>query len=169
MSTLTLKPIGYIRSEHQSPENTPIQPVFARGCAGRVELLPQYIDGLKSIEGFSHIYLLYWLHKANPAELIVKPFLQDCEHGIFATRFPHRPNPIGMSIVRFVKKEGATVWVNDVDILDGTPLLDIKPYSTSFDCFPGSRNGWYSDIDQETAQKLGKRGYINDFKKDIEQ
>jgi tRNA (adenine37-N6)-methyltransferase len=168
VSALTLNPIGYIRSEHQILENTPIQPVFARGCTGRVELLPEYVDGLKSIEGFSHIYLLYWLHKAKPAEMIVKPFLQDCEHGIFATRFPHRPNPIGMSIVRFVKKEGAIVYVNDVDILDGTPLLDIKPYSTAFDCFPGSRNGWYSNVDPEDAQKLGKRGYDNFDKKDTE-
>jgi tRNA (adenine37-N6)-methyltransferase len=159
MNEFTFKPIGYIRSEHHILEKTPIQPVFARECTGRIELLPEYVDGLESIDGFSHIYLLYWLHKAKPAQMIVKPYLQDCEHGIFATRFPNRPNPIGMSIVRFVKMEGATIWVNDVDILDGTPLLDIKPYTKSFDCFPGCKNGWYSDIDPETAQRRGKRGY----------
>lgn len=159
MNTFNLKPIAFIRSEHKNAEATPIQPVFAGECTGRVELLPEYADGLVDIEGFSHVILIYWLHKATFGSLRVKPFLQDIEHGIFATRSPWRPNPIGISIVRLVKRDGSILNIQGVDILDGTPVLDIKPYSSIFDSFPDARNGWQEGIDKETLEKRGRRGY----------
>ncbi|MBN1127644.1 MAG: tRNA (N6-threonylcarbamoyladenosine(37)-N6)-methyltransferase TrmO [Chitinispirillaceae bacterium] len=160
MNEYVVKPIGHIRSEHQIPEHTPIQPIFCTECRGRIELFPEYAEGLKDIEGFSHIYLLYWLHRASPARMTATPFLEDKEHGIFAIRAPSRPNPIGLSIVRLIEKKGATLHIGGVDILDMTPLLDIKPYMRSVDCFPDARNGWQEKIDAATAQKRGRRGYM---------
>jgi tRNA-Thr(GGU) m(6)t(6)A37 methyltransferase TsaA len=114
---------------------------------------------LQDIEGFSHIILLYWLHKANPEKLLVKPFLEDVTHGIFATRFPQRPNSIGLSIVKLTSRENNVLHLQGVDILDETPIIDIKPYSSKFDCFPDARNGWMDNIVPETAEKRGRRGY----------
>ena len=159
MNTFNIKPIAFVRSEHQNAETTPIQPVFANECIGRVEVLPEYADGLVDIEGFSHIILLYWLHRATFGSLLVKPFLQDVEHGIFATRSPWRPNPIGLSIVRLINCDGSILHIQGVDILDETPVLDIKPYSSIFDCFPDARNGWQEGIDKETLERRGRRGY----------
>lgn len=159
MNTLKLKPIGYIRSEHQCAEATPIQPVFASDCRGRVEILPEYTEGLVDIESFSHVMLIYWLHKAKVGPLLVMPFLQDVKHGVFATRTPGRPNPIGLSIVRLIHREGSILHLQGVDILDGTPVLDIKPYSSIFDCFPDARNGWQEGIEKATLEKRGRRGY----------
>ena len=157
--SIVYQPIGVIRSEHTKPGDTPIQPVYAKGCKGRVEVFPEYVDGLRDVEGFSHIYLVYHLHKAGPAKLVVKPFLQDVEHGIFATRSPWRPNGIGLSIVELIRREGNILHLDRVDILDGTPLLDIKPYTAKFDCIAATRNGWQDEVDDETAQRRGKRGY----------
>lgn len=159
MQALELKQIGRIRSEHHKPEETPIQPVYCPDCEGRVELLPEYADGLIDIEGFSHIILIYWLDRAGPPKLVVKPFLEDREHGIFATRSPWRPNPLGLSIVRLLKIERCCIHIGGVDILDNTPLFDIKPYSSRFDCFPDARNGWQEGIDDATALQRGRRGY----------
>jgi tRNA-Thr(GGU) m(6)t(6)A37 methyltransferase TsaA len=157
--TIVYKPIGVIRSEHTLREKTPIQPIYAKGCRGRAEILPQYADGLRDLDGFSHIYLIFHFHQAASAKLIVKPFLQDVERGVFSTRAPSRPNPIGLSIVELVRREGCVLYLDNVDILDGTPLLDIKPYSARFDCIPNTRNGWQEEIDEETAHKRGRRGY----------
>ncbi len=99
--------------------------------------------------------------------MLVKPFLQDVTHGIFATRAPGRPNPIGISIVRLVSRNGSILNIQGVDILDETPLLDIKPYSSNFDCFPDARNGWQEAVTGEEAAKKGKRGYQNGAGKDI--
>lgn len=159
MSMLYVKPIGFIRSEHKKAEDTPIQPVYAEECKGRVEILPEYEEGLTDIEGFSHIILLYWLHKAGAAKMLVKPFLVDEQHGVFATRSPCRPNPIGLSIVRLIKRDGPILNIEGVDVLDGTPVLDIKPYSSCFDCFPDAHNGWQEAISSEEANRRGKRGY----------
>ena len=153
------KPIGMIRSEHVTAEKTPIQPAYAKGCKGRVELFPEFAEGLSDLDGFSHIYLVYHLHLAGPARLKVKPFLQDIERGVFATRSPHRPNPIGLSIVELVRREGNVLHLDCVDILDGTPLLDIKPYTAKFDRIDATRNGWQDDIDDETARLRGRRDY----------
>jgi len=156
-STVTYRPIGVIRSGHTAAEQTPIQPVYAKGCKGRAEVLPEYEDGLRGLEGFSHIYLVYHFHQAGPAQLSVKPFLQDVEQGVFATRAPARPNAIGLSIVKLIRCEGNVLHLDGVDILDGTPLLDIKPYTARFDRIEGTRNGWQDTVDEETAQSRGKR------------
>lgn len=159
MSKITFQPIGVIHSEHIAAEKTPIQPVYAKGCKGRAEIFPKFAAGLRDLEGFSHIYLLYHLHQAGPPSLIVKPFLQDAERGVFATRSPSRPNPIGLSIVELVRREDNVLYLDGVDMLDGTPLLDIKPYTAKFDCIETARNGWQDEVDEETAQRRGQRGY----------
>lgn len=156
-AVLTLQPIGVIRSPHTVADQTPIQPVFAQGIPGRVEILPQYAAGLADLEGFSHIWLLYWFHRAGPARLTVRPYLQDAEHGVFATRAPTRPNPIGLSLVRLVRREGCILDLEDVDVLDGTPLLDIKPYVPRFDHRADVRIGWLGAVDEHAAQRRGRR------------
>lgn len=152
-------PIGIIHSIHTIPDKTPIQPVYAKGCRGTVEIYPAYIQGLNDLEGFSHIYLIYYLHRAEPMRLIVKPFLQDENRGIFATRAPCRPNPIGFSIVKLLERKGNTLLLEDVDILDQTPLLDIKPYSAKLDRIDNCRSGWQDQVDEKAAQIRGKRSY----------
>ncbi len=139
--------IGVVHSPFTEPAGTPIQ---ASGAAAAdveavVEIYPQYSDGLKDIEGFSHLILLYHLHRVQPAGLLVKPFLENELHGIFATRSPARPNPIGFSVVRLDKVEGRLLRVRGVDMLDQTPVLDIKPYIGQFDCREAERVGWLAD------------------------
>jgi len=158
-SEISYKPIGMIQSEHFILEKIPIQPIYASGCKGSVVIFPEFAEGLRDIEDFSHIYLIYHLHHSGTACLVVKPFLQDLEHGIFATRKNCRPNPIGLSIVELVSREGNVLYINNVDILDGTPLLDIKPYTARFDNIETSRNGWQETVDDATASRRGKRGY----------
>lgn len=159
MTTLSFTPIGVIRSEHADPERTPIQPVYARECKGRAEIDPRYADGLRDIEGFSHLYLLYFFDRAPAGALLVKPFLQDAEHGIFATRSPRRPNAIGLSIVHLLRREGTVLYLEGVDVLDGTPLLDIKPYVARFDRVEATRDGWQEEVDEATALRRGLRGF----------
>ena len=156
---VTYKPIGIIRSPHTKQEDTPIQPVFARGVAGRVELLPEYDEGLRDIEGFSYIYLLYAFDRAKEARLLVVPYLEDTERGVFATRAPCRPNALGMSLVRLLRREGVVLHIEDVDVLDGTPLLDIKPYIGRYDSREDVRSGWQDDVDDTTARERGRRGF----------
>jgi len=155
-----LTPIGMIRSEHRRAEDTPIQPSFADGCAGTVEVFPEYAGGLKDIEGFSHLILLYCFHRAEAPLLVVKPFLEDAEHGVFATRHPRRPNRIGLSIVKLIRRDGNTLFVENVDILDETPLLDIKPFLPRHDAPEGVRAGWQDAVDPELARARGRRGYL---------
>ncbi len=159
IDSFTCVQIGVIHSEHAEARKTPIQPVYAKGCKGRIELFPEYAEGLRDLEGFSHLYLIYQFHRAEPVKLIVKPFLQDVEHGVFATRSPRRPNAIGLSVVRLERRDGNVLHVDGVDILDGTPLLDIKPYTAKFDRFDTERNGWQDEVDGETAQRKGRREY----------
>ena len=156
---VSYEPIGVIRSEHTVAEETPIQPVHAAGSTGRVEVAPSFSDGLRDLEGFSHIYLIYSLHRASAAKLLVKPFLDDVEHGVFATRAPCRPNAIGLSIVQLVRREGNVLYVDGLDVLDGTPLLDIKPYTARFDCIAETRDGWQESIDETSSIERGRRGY----------
>ncbi|HVU34747.1 MAG TPA: tRNA (N6-threonylcarbamoyladenosine(37)-N6)-methyltransferase TrmO [Opitutaceae bacterium] len=155
---MRLRPIGVIRSPHRDPNQTPIQPPFAPGIIGRIELDPEFAAGLDDLTGFSHIYLIYHLDRAGPAKLHVKPFLQDVERGIFATRAPNRPNPIGLSLVRLLGRDGAVLEVEGIDVLDGTPLLDIKPYARRYDAVENPRGGWTEEIDEETAWRRGSRG-----------
>jgi tRNA-Thr(GGU) m(6)t(6)A37 methyltransferase TsaA len=152
-------PIGYIFSDHQDPKKVPIQPVFASGCTGRVEVFPQYEEGLADLDGFSHIHLIYHFHRARPYQAKVVPFLGDTEKGLFATRAPHRPNPIGLSLVKLIGREGNILYVDELDVLNSTPLLDIKPYITRFDYREKTRSGWQDSIDDKTAQLKGRRDF----------
>ena len=139
---LAVQPIGQIRSPFTSRDQTPIQPCRSR-AAGQVELLPKYEAALCGIDGFSHIILLYFFHQAEADyELMVTPFLDDRPKGLFATRYPRRPNAIGLSIVRLVRREGCVLHVEGIDVLDSTPLLDIKPYVPPFDSYPEAAYGW---------------------------
>ncbi len=137
-----MHPIGVLHTPFTEKHQMPIQASRSQ-ATGRVEIFPEFVDGLKDIEELSHIHLLYVLHKANGYELQVKPFLDDRKHGIFATRYPCRPNPIGMSIVRILTCHENILIVEGVDMLDGTPLLDIKPYVPDFDVRTDVRTGWY--------------------------
>ena len=134
--------LGVIHSPFTDAKGTPIQPPAARGIAGTVELFPEYVEGLRDLDGFSHVILLYHFDRARPSPLLVKPFLDEKERGVFATRAPSRPNPIGLSIVRLRRVEGSVLHVEDVDVLDGTPLLDIKPYVPEFDERASAATGW---------------------------
>jgi tRNA-Thr(GGU) m(6)t(6)A37 methyltransferase TsaA len=142
MSEITYQPIGVIHSPFKEPKGTPIQPPGAGGVKGSVEVFAAYVEGLKDLDGFSHIILIYHFHMAKCSSLLVKPFMDDQPHGIFAIRAPSRPNPIGISVVRLVKVEGNILHIKDVDIIDGTPLLDIKPYVPEFDPPEVERRGW---------------------------
>jgi len=161
MSPIDFRPIGVIHTGHVHPDDTPIQPVYAPGCLGKVELFPEYGEGLSDLDGFSHIYLVYHFHQANAAHLKVKPFLDDVERGVFATRTPCRPNAIGLSIVELLFRKDNVLHVRGVDILDGTPLLDIKPYTARFDCIPGTRNGWQDHLDEQAVRnRAGKNNAL---------
>jgi tRNA-Thr(GGU) m(6)t(6)A37 methyltransferase TsaA len=139
-----MKPIGVIRTPFKEMTGTPIQ-ASRSSFLGEIEVFPEYEAGLESIDGLSHLILIYVFHEAlNSAALMVKPFLDDKTHGIFATRFYSRPNPIGISIVQLVQKTGSLLKIQGVDMLDGTPLLDIKPYVPEFDVRSADKLGWYA-------------------------
>lgn len=142
METLTCAPIGVLRTPHTDLADMPIQPSGARGVAGFAEIDPAYTDGLKDLAGFSHLILLYHLHRAPAPAMLARPFLDSVERGVFATRAPCRPNPIGLSVVRLLGVEGNVLRLADVDMLDGSPLLDIKPYVPAFDAPGECRAGW---------------------------
>jgi len=146
MHEIIFKPIGLIHSPFKKPDGTPIQPKAAGDVEGTIELLPEYIAGLKDLDGFSHIILLYHFHIAKGYKLEVRPFLDNETHGVFATRSPSRPNRIGMSIVNLLRIDNGTLHVRGIDILDGTPLLDIKPYVPEFDTFDAQRIGWLGSV-----------------------
>jgi tRNA-Thr(GGU) m(6)t(6)A37 methyltransferase TsaA len=143
METFTLKQIGVIRTPYAEDAAAPPQWKFEPEVSGTVEVFDEYAPGLQDLEGFSHITLLYYFHQAASEELVVKPYLDDARHGVFATRHPRRPNHLGMTTVRLVERRGNVLVVNGVDMLDGTPLLDVKPYVPAFDRVRGSvRCGW---------------------------
>jgi tRNA-Thr(GGU) m(6)t(6)A37 methyltransferase TsaA len=148
MDRITYKPIGIIHSPFTSPEGTPIQPtgLKAINAQGTVELFEPYAKGLKDLDGFSHIYLLFHFHCAKPWGLNDKPYMDDEEHGVFSMRVPNRPNSIGLSIVRLTSIEDNTIHIKEVDIIDGTPLLDIKPYVREFDMRGNARIGWLEKV-----------------------
>ena len=152
-------PIGIIHSPHQEKQKTPIQSVYANGIKGKVEIFPEFTEALKDLDGFSHLYLLYHFNKSNIVKLTVKPYLEDATRGLFATRAPSRPNPIGLSIVKLNSIENNYLFIENIDILDGTPLLDIKPYTAKFDIMDNVKSGWQDSIDNNTARIKGKRDY----------
>jgi tRNA-Thr(GGU) m(6)t(6)A37 methyltransferase TsaA len=139
---ITYKPIGIIHSPFKEPKGTPIQPLAAKGIDARVEVFPEYAEGLKDVEGFSHVILLYHFHLSKRSSLKLKPFMDEEEHGVFAMRGPSRPNSIGISVVHLMGIEGNILHIQDVDIVDKTPLLDIKPYVPEFDTREVEKIGW---------------------------
>jgi len=149
---MELRKIGLIHTPFQEPVGMPIQSAYAKGVQGWVEVDPEFQDGLKDLEGFERIWLLYWMHRAKPYRLHVKPYLSEDMKGVFATRAPARPNPIGLSPVRLVRVRGNVLDIADVDILDGSPLLDIKPYAPRFDGFRVERSGWLDATPAEGVQ-----------------
>jgi tRNA-Thr(GGU) m(6)t(6)A37 methyltransferase TsaA len=136
-----LKQIGIVRSPFKIKDEMPYQG-YKTEEKGEVVVFKEYEGALKDIDGFSHIYLIYYFHKSSGFKPLVKPFLDDKKHGLFATRHFNRPNPIGISVVRLLKREGRVLTVKNVDILDKTPLLDIKPYIPLFDQRDNVRIGW---------------------------
>jgi tRNA-Thr(GGU) m(6)t(6)A37 methyltransferase TsaA len=136
------EPIGVIHSPFTELAGMPIQPAGAAGVKGTVEVFPAFAEGIRDLDGFSHVILLYHFHRATGCDLIVRPFMDSEPRGVFATRAPKRPNPIGLSVVRLRRIEGLMLHVENVDILDGTPLLDIKPYVPEFDQLVADRVGW---------------------------
>ena len=143
-AAFSLSPIGLIYTPFQHSEGTPIQSAMASGAQGTVELFPEFTPGLLDLAGFERLWLIYLLDRASAARLIARPYLDTQEHGIFATRSPARPNHIGLSSVRLLSVDQNRLLISDVDMLDGTPLLDIKPYVPAFDCFNVTRTGWYA-------------------------
>jgi tRNA-Thr(GGU) m(6)t(6)A37 methyltransferase TsaA len=139
---INYRPIGIIHSPFTDIEGMPIQPTGASGVRGTVDVRPEFAAGLRDLEGFSHIILLYHFHRVRGAKLVVTPFMDSQTHGVFATRAPKRPNPIGLSIVKLLGIDQSILHIENVDILDGTPLLDIKPYVPEFDQPPSDRVGW---------------------------
>jgi len=142
----SFSPIGIIHSPFIDITGMPIQPNGARGVRGTVEIFEEFTEGLNDITGFSRIILIYAFHRCLSYKLTVTPFLDTVPRGVFATRAPGRPNPIGLSIVRLIEVKGTTLVIEDVDILDRTPLLDLKPYVPSFDSYPDASSGWLEHV-----------------------
>ena len=144
--------IGVIHTPFTSPDGMPVQPAGAGGISGTVEIFREYRDGLKDLDGFSHIILLYHFHRSQGFELNVIPFMDTEPHGLFATRAPRRPNPIGMSVVQLDTIGDGVLHIRNVDILDGTPLFDIKPYVPEFDGVSDVRLGWLKKAEETVTE-----------------
>lgn len=136
------EPIGTIHTPFTTPGEMPVQPAGGKDVEGWVEVDPRYQEALSDLEGFSHIYLIFHLHRSKGYSLKVVPYLDTEKRGLFATRAPRRPNAIGISVVRLDRVEANKLYIRDLDILDGTPLLDIKPCVREFDAAEGLRKGW---------------------------
>jgi len=138
-----LRPIGVVHSPFPTAGGTPVQPAWAGPEAvGTIEVYAEYAAGLDDLEGFERIWVVSWFHRAGAVRLRVIPYLDREEKGLFATRAPSRPNPIGISAVRLLRREGRVLHVAEIDLIDGTPVLDLKPYAAAFDSYPGVREGW---------------------------
>ena len=149
---MEVKAIGTIHSPFQNASGVPIQPALAGDTEGFVEVFSEYVEALADLEGFERIWLLYWFDRASPFKSRVKPYLDHQSHGLFATRAPARPNPIGLSCVKLLAVEDTMLRVGGIDILDGTPLLDIKPYADRFDHFKVARCGWLDTVEKKTTK-----------------
>ncbi|MBN2125722.1 MAG: tRNA (N6-threonylcarbamoyladenosine(37)-N6)-methyltransferase TrmO [Deltaproteobacteria bacterium] len=145
--------IGLLHTPYESKSGVPIQGVFDRDSRGRAEIFEEYAPGLQDIEGFSHLILLYVFDRSKGYELICRPYMEDTRHGVFITRAPRRPNPIGMSVVRLEKREGNILHLAEVDMLNGTPLLDIKPFVPRFDHREEVRVGWMERTFRDTGHR----------------
>jgi len=151
--TIEFDQIGLIHTPFTRLEGMPIQPAGGAGVKGSVEVFEEYRAGLKDLDGFSHIVLLYHLHRSQRFDLHVVPFMDSELRGVFATRAPRRPNPIGLSVVQLNNVENGILYVENMDILDGTPLLDIKPYVPEFDGQTDVRMGWLERARKAVADK----------------
>lgn len=149
MNKVDFKVIGVIHTPFEEAQGTPIQPVKGKGVKGWIDLDGPYVEGLKDLDGFERIWLLFWCDRADDFKLDVKPYMDTQTRGLFATRAPSRPNPIGMSCVKLIAIDGNRLEIEDVDMLDGTPLLDIKPYIAKFDTFDVQRSGWTDTVTSE--------------------
>jgi tRNA-Thr(GGU) m(6)t(6)A37 methyltransferase TsaA len=165
MDKITYQPIGVIHTPFKAVNGMPIQAVAAKGVIGSIELAPAYQAGLKDIIGFSHLILLYHLHLVYDYKLEVIPFLDDQPHGVFATRSPKRPNAIGLSIVKLLGVEANTLQIEEIDVIDGTPLLDIKPYVPEFDVRTTEQIGWFAArVANVYTVRAGERKLISPLK-----
>jgi len=141
--TLPMHPIGVIHTPIQNERSAPVQSARS-DIEGMIEVFPEYMAGLDGVEGFSHIYLIFcFFHYGDETSLRVTPLLDNRQRGVFATRYPLRPNPIGLSVVRLLRRDKALLYFKGADMLDGTLLLDIKPYLPEFDVFQAERIGWF--------------------------
>lgn len=156
MPAVSMRPIGIIRSPFSEESGTPIQPATAKSATGHVELLPAYEQALRDLDGFERIWLIYVFDRAVPWQALVVPYRDTVERGLFSTRAPARPCPIGMSVVQLVSVKGPRLELRGIDVLDGTPLLDLKPYVPEFDAYPGSRAGWLTGTGSGTARADGR-------------
>jgi tRNA-Thr(GGU) m(6)t(6)A37 methyltransferase TsaA len=159
MKMIEYHPIGVILSPFKDVGGMPIQPSGASSAQGRIEILPEYEKGLKDLDGFSHVILLYHFHRVKDWEPIVTPFMDSHPRGVFSTRAPKRPNAIGISIVKLLKIDETVLYIENVDILDGTPLLDIKPYVPQFDQYPADRTGWLEQAKGRVREKKSDRRF----------
>ena len=153
MNKIIYKPIGIIHSPFLKPGNMPIQPAAALGIGGQIVINDEYAEGLSDLEGFSHLYLLYHFHLSESFSLKVTPFLDDQQRGVFSTRAPKRPNAIGLSVVRLIEINTNILDIENVDMIDGTPLLDIKPYVPDMEAVTHYRLGWLSTHINEIKAK----------------
>ncbi|MFA9370559.1 MAG: tRNA (N6-threonylcarbamoyladenosine(37)-N6)-methyltransferase TrmO [Labilibaculum antarcticum] len=142
MTKIKFETLGIIKTSYKTLENMPIQPMGAKGLTASIVLKPEFVDGLMDLEEFSHVTLIYHLHKVMDYKLKVTPFMDTVEHGVFATRSPRRPNAIGISTVKLIGINGNILHIEDADVLDGTPLLDIKPFFGQFDNRENVKSGW---------------------------
>lgn len=142
-----ISPIGIIRSKFKDKSSAPVQGAFTDAAPGSVEIFDDFSEGLKDIEGFTHIYLIYVFDRAGKVQLVRKPFLDDTPRGLFSTRHPCRPNSIGITVVRLTGRKGRFLEIEGVDVLDGTPLIDIKPYIKRFDSFADASEGWLENVE----------------------
>ncbi|UCC11725.1 MAG: tRNA (N6-threonylcarbamoyladenosine(37)-N6)-methyltransferase TrmO [candidate division WOR-3 bacterium] len=159
MKAIIYRPIGVIHTSFKDTAGVPIQPRAAKGIKGSIEILPEYAEGLQDLDGFSHIILLYHLHLHKGYSLKVIPFLDNTVRGLFATRAPKRPNPIGFSVVRLIEIKGNVLHIEEIDVVDGTPLLDIKPYVPEFDKRNKFKIGWLTDRVTDAKNKRADKRF----------
>lgn len=155
-----IQPIGVIKTPYKKLEGMPIQPTGAKDVKGIVLVNEEFEDGLKDVEGFSHLILLYLFHKSKGYSLEVKPFLDDNIKGLFSTRAPRRPNPIGLSVVKLIKRNHNILDIQGIDVIDGTPLIDIKPYVPGFDAKAPVKTGWLEKNQEKANSVRSDRRFI---------
>lgn len=158
MENIIYQPIGIIHTPFNTPDNMPIQNCGAKGVHGTIEIYPEFVAGLQDVEEFSHLILVYHLHQVNHYSLKVIPFMDKIEHGIFSTRAPVRPNPIGITVLKLIELKGCMITIEGVDMLNETPLLDMKPYLPSVDAMNNVKIGWFErDIKNFESKKSDTR------------